>query len=154
MYSENPSQGYPTCPPFVSPGREHAASGTSPQPGKWGIPEKRFQMLFRNAYFRSLVHSSQKLWPKPDQWFPELNEGAIFEKNSCSNNDLSKCNIKLPCIFGNSKKMFFMNRSNRDFIEMEHRYWEKDKKQKNRNTIRQKMITRTQKKSRRPLMTY
>ena len=26
--------------------------------------------LFRNAYFRSLVHSSRKLWPKPDTFAP------------------------------------------------------------------------------------
>ena len=32
-----------------------------------GVSLKRaFKMQFRNAYFRSLVHSSQKLWPKPD----------------------------------------------------------------------------------------
>ena len=46
-------------------------------PGTWhlahhqnlasGVSLKRaFKMQFRNAYFRSLVHSSQKLWPKPD----------------------------------------------------------------------------------------
>ena len=35
--------------------------------GKRGIPEKGLsKMQFRNAIFRSLVHSSQKLWPKPD----------------------------------------------------------------------------------------
>ena len=32
-----------------------------------GVSLKRsFRMQFRNAYFRSLVHSSRKLWPKPD----------------------------------------------------------------------------------------
>ena len=31
-----------------------------------GVPEKAFKMQVRNAYFRSLMHSSQKLWPKPD----------------------------------------------------------------------------------------
>ena len=32
-----------------------------------GVCLKRaFKMQFRNAYFRSLVHSSRKLWPKPD----------------------------------------------------------------------------------------
>ena len=32
-----------------------------------GVSLKRaFKMQFRNAYFRSLVHSSRKLWPKPD----------------------------------------------------------------------------------------
>ena len=62
-----------------------------------GVSLKRaFKMQFRNAYFKSLVHSSQKLWPKPDwgnfapcsalknRWFPELNEGAIFEQNTVS----------------------------------------------------------------------
>ena len=36
---------------------------------KWasGVSLKSvIKMQFRNAYFRSLVHSSQKLWPKPD----------------------------------------------------------------------------------------
>ena len=48
-----------------------------PAPGTWhlahdlnlasGVSLKRaFKMQFRNAYFRSLVHPSQKLWPKPD----------------------------------------------------------------------------------------
>ena len=33
-----------------------------------GVSRKRIiKMQFRNTYFRSLVHSSQKLWPKPDK---------------------------------------------------------------------------------------
>ena len=35
--------------------------------GQVGYPLKRaIKMQFRNAYFGSLVHSSLKLWPKPD----------------------------------------------------------------------------------------
>ena len=68
-------------------------------------------MQFRNAYLRSLVHSSQKLWPKPDKdKFPrvELNEGAVFEQNTFSNFGLFiKCNTKQSCIFRNSKKCFY-----------------------------------------------
>ena len=48
-----------------------------------------------------------------NRWFPELYKGAIFEQDSLLTLFyLSKCNTKLSGISGNSKKMFFMNRSN------------------------------------------
>ena len=67
-----------------------------------GVCLKRaFKMQFRKAYFRSLVHPSRKLWPKPNsanlshvfcllnRWSLELNEGVIFEQNTFSNICLS-----------------------------------------------------------------
>merc|ERR1711884_880114 len=76
LHFDNPFQGYPTCPPFMSPDTEHLAPEN---PGARcrhlahhlnlasGVSLKRaFKMQFRNAYFRSLVHPSQKLGPKPD----------------------------------------------------------------------------------------
>ena len=62
LHFDNPFQGYPTCPPFMSPDTEHLAPenpgarcrhlapGTSPKPGKWGIPEKCLQ----NAVWKCL----------------------------------------------------------------------------------------------------
>ena len=51
------------CPPFPSPCTKHLAPGTSPS----GVCLKRtFKMQFRKAFFRSLVHPSRKLWPKPN----------------------------------------------------------------------------------------
>ena len=52
---------------------------------------------YRPRQFRPMNSTLQ------NRWFPELNEGTFGY--------LSKCNIKLPGIFRNSKKKFFMNRS-------------------------------------------
>ena len=96
-------------------------------------------MQFRNDYFRSLVHSSQKLWPKPDSGnfapciLPCKIGGSqnLMKERYLSKTPfltfvyLSKCNIKLPCFFGNSKKKVFVNWSsghvsNRSQIYLEH----------------------------------
>ena len=79
------------------------------------------KMRFRNAYFRSLVHSSQKLWPKPDKGISApriqpcktggsqnlMNERYLIKTPFLTFDYLSKCNTKLPCTFGNSKRKFF-----------------------------------------------
>ena len=86
-----------------------------------GVSLKRvIKMQFRNDYFRSLVHSSQKLWPKPDSGnfapciLPCKIGGSqnLMKERYLSKTPfltfvyLSKCNIKLPGYFGNSKKRF------------------------------------------------
>ena len=43
---------------FQMPGALFQVTG---KVGKWA-----FKMQFRNAYFRSLVHSGRKFWPKPN----------------------------------------------------------------------------------------
>ena len=82
--------------------------------------KRAFKMQFRNTYFRSLVHPSQKLWPKPDQgnFSPcilpckiggsqnLLKERYLSKTPNVTFVYLSKCYIKLPGIFGNSKKRF------------------------------------------------
>ena len=77
--------------------------------------------LFRNAYFRSLVHSSRKLWPKPDNFAPFIlpckiggsqnlmKERYLSKTPNVTFVYLSKCNMKLPSIFENSKKRFFVS---------------------------------------------
>ena len=74
--------------------------------------------LFRNAYFSLLVHSSRKLWPKPDNFAPFIlpckigGSQNLMKERYLSKTPfltfvyLSKCNIKLPGYFGNSKKRF------------------------------------------------
>merc|ERR1712218_757306 len=78
-------------------------------------------MHFRNAYFRSLVHSSQKLWSKPDEgnFAPcilpckiggsqNLMKGRYLSKTPfLTFVYISKCNINLPGYFRNSKKKGF-----------------------------------------------
>ena len=77
-------------------------------------------MQIEKAYFRSLVHSSQKLCPKPDSGnfapciLPCKIGGSqnLMKERYLSKTPfltfvyLSKCNIKLPGYFGNSKKRF------------------------------------------------
>ena len=81
-------------------------------------------MQFRNAYFTSLVHSSQKLWPKPNlgnsvpRILPSKIGGSwnLMKERYLSKTPyltfvyLSKCNINLPCFLDIPKKVF-MNRS-------------------------------------------
>ena len=80
--------------------------------------KRAFKMQFRNAYSRSLVPSSQKVWPKPDfgSFAPctlpcKIGGSQNLTKERYLSNVtfvyLSKCNIKLPVFFGNSKKRFF-----------------------------------------------
>ena len=86
-----------------------------------GVSLKRtFKIQFRNAYFRSLVHSSQKLWPKPDSGnFAQcilpckiggsqnlMKERYLSKTPNITFVYLSKCNIKLPVFFGNPKIRF------------------------------------------------
>merc|ERR1711884_547848 len=64
LHFDNPFQEYPTCPPFMSPDTEHLAPenpgarcrhlapGTSPKPGKWGIPEKSLQNAVQKCLFQ------------------------------------------------------------------------------------------------------
>ena len=77
-------------------------------------------MLFRNTYFRSLVHSSQKLWPQPDKGnfaacilpckiggTQNLMKGRYLSKTPfVTFVYLPKNNISLSWIFGNYKKRF------------------------------------------------
>ena len=96
--------GYPTCPPCAkqtAPGNSdarwrHLAPGTSPKLGSGFCMKRAFKMQLRKAYFRSLVHPSWKLWPKPNsanlshvfcllnRWSLKLNQGPIFEQNTFS----------------------------------------------------------------------
>ena len=91
-----------------------------------GVSLKRaFKMQFRNAYFRSLVHSSQKLWPKPDSGnFAQcilpckiggsqnlMKERYLSKTPFLTFVYLSKCNINLPCFFGNFQKRFLWTSS-------------------------------------------
>ena len=86
-----------------------------------GVSLKRaLKMQVRNAYFRLLVHSSQKLCPKPDSGnfapciLPCKIGGSqnLMKERYLSETPfllfvyLSKCNIKLSGYFGNSKKRF------------------------------------------------
>ena len=82
--------------------------------------KRSFKMQFRIAYYRSLVYSSPKLWPKSNSgnsvpcilpckiggsW--NLMKEQYLSKTPCLTFVyLSKCNIKLPGYFGNSKKRF------------------------------------------------
>ena len=75
-------------------------------------------MQFRKAYFRSLVHPSRKLWPKPNSGnsvpcvlpYKIVGLQNLIKERYLSNTTfltivyLSKCNKNLPCFFGNSKK--------------------------------------------------
>ena len=79
-----------------------------------------FNMQFRNAYFRSLVHSSQKLWHKPDEGnhAPSILPCKIGGSQNLMKEPflsktpflkfvyLSTCKTNLPGIFGNSEKKF------------------------------------------------
>ena len=68
----------------------HLAPGTSPNPGKWGIPEKSFQNAVQKCLFQ--VASALQSKVMAQIWlgqlrpmysaFPELNQGAIFEQNT------------------------------------------------------------------------
>ena len=75
-------------------------------------------MQFRNAYFRSLVHSSQKLWSKLveasllDVFCLKLRKGAIFEQNTLSKICLSvKMSQKFAWRFWKFQETFELNRS-------------------------------------------
>ena len=61
----------------------HLAPGTSPKPGKWGVPEKNFQNALQECLFQ--VASALQSKVLAQTWFPELNEGVIFEQNTISN---------------------------------------------------------------------
>ena len=63
LFFESSFQGNNTCQVLVMCQVPGAADAN-------GVSLKRaFKMQFGNAYFRSLVHSSQKLWPKFDSTF-------------------------------------------------------------------------------------
>ena len=78
-------------------------------------------MQFRKAYFRSLVHPSRKLWPKPNSGnsvpcimpckiggsWNFMKEQYLSKTPFLTFVYLSKFNINLPCIFQNSKKRFY-----------------------------------------------
>ena len=83
--------------------------------------EKGHQNAVQNAYFKSLEHSSQKLWPKPDKgnFAPcilpckiggsqnLMKERYLSKTPNVTFVYLSTCNTKLPGFFGNSKKCFY-----------------------------------------------
>ena len=78
------------------------------------------KMQFRNAYFRLLVHSNRKLWPKPVKGIFSpcillckiggsqnlMKERYLNKTHFLTFVYLSKYNINLPSYFGNSKKRF------------------------------------------------
>ena len=52
--------------PVPGAGTWHLNFQVTRKVGKWITLKKAFKMQFRNAYFRLLGHSRQKLLPKPD----------------------------------------------------------------------------------------
>ena len=91
--------------------------------GKWGIPEKGYQYAVQKCLSQVASALQSKLWPKPDkgnfsscilpckiggsqslmkEWYLSKNPFLTFVY-------LSKCNTKLPRIFGNSKKNIMIN---------------------------------------------
>ena len=88
-------------------------------------------MQFRNAYFRSLVHSSQKLWFKLveatllDVFCLKLRKGAIFEQNILSKICTSvKMSQRFAWHFWRFQETFEVNRSysKSDLIKHEIKY--------------------------------
>ena len=73
-------------------------------------------MQFRNAYFRSLVHSSQKLWSKLveasllDVFCLKLRKGAIFEQNTLSK-ICTSVKMRFAWHFWKFQETFEVNRS-------------------------------------------
>ena len=80
----------------------------------WVCLKRAFKMQFRKAYFRSLVHPGQKLWPKPNSgnsfpfilsckiggYWNLMNERYFSKTPFLTFVYRSKCNINLPYIFG------------------------------------------------------
>ena len=91
----------------------------------WQVAGARCRHL-APEFLRSLGQSSRKLWPKPNSGnsvpcilpckiggsWNLMKERYLSKTPNLTFVYLSKCNIKLPCIFGNSKKKKFLNRSN------------------------------------------
>ena len=97
-------------------------AGTSniPKSGKWGSPEKSFQNAVQKCLFQISSALQSKVMAQPDKvnFAPCILPCSIGGSQNLKKEPylsktpfptfvyLSKCNTKLPCIFGNPQKMF------------------------------------------------